>query len=259
MNEYRALAEYYDRLMGIDYEALADNIVYFFEQYRCEPRTVLDLGCGSGSLMAALSERGYDMIGVDSSEDMLAIAAEKCPDSMLLCQDIRELDLYDVVDATVCTLDTLNHLLKTSDLASVFDRLRLFIAPDGLLIFDFNTQAKHRQTLGNNTLALEDDGLMCVWQNSLNDKTCTVTMQLDFFEEDEDGRYVRTTDVVRERAYSYKTWETLLADAGFEILSQTAYQQTVSDFESSAQENGDLLQRGVIVARNTRPAEEFSV
>jgi len=261
MNGYRALADYYDRLMGFDYEQLAEHIVDEFEARGCQPRTILDLGCGSGSLMAELNKRGYDTIGVDASEDMLALAAEKCPDSLLLCQDIRKLDLYDVVDAAVCTLDTLNHLLKTSDIAQVFERLRLFIAPGGLFIFDVNSPEKHRLTLADNTLALEEDGLMCVWQNSLNEKTCTVTMQLDFFEEDEDGLYIRTTDVVKERAYSDDTWKKLLANAGFEVLypPPMSYSQGLSDFEDAMCEKHGFAQRYAYIARNTRPAEDYSV
>jgi len=213
-------------------------------------QTLLDLACGSGSLTAALCERGIDMIGVDLSQDMLALAAEKCPDSLLLCQDMRKLDLYDVVDGAVCTLDSLNHLLRTADLSAVFARLRLFIAPQGLFIFDVNTPYKHRCILGDNTFVLEDDEVLCVWQNALDDKTCTVDMALDFFWEGEDGRYDRTSDTVRERAYTQKTWTRLLNDAGFEVLAVYADLTEESPQEDCA--------RWVFVARNTRPAEEYA-
>ncbi len=257
MNEYRALSEYYDRLMGINYNALADNIAWLLERYGNDPHTILDLGCGSGNLTEILCARGYDMIGVDHSMEMLALAAEKCPGALLLCQDMRKLDLYDVVDAAVCTLDSFNHLLTTTDIANVLERLRLFVAPGGLLIFDANTQQKHRQTLGNNTFALEEDGLLCVWQNTLNEKTCTVTMQLDFFEEEADGRYIRTSDVVKERAYSYKTWEKLLNAAGFELLNSSRYIFADAQVEKPLTED-QPAQRCVYVARNTRPADDYT-
>ena len=249
MNGYRALAECYDRLMDTDYDARADYLLSLFRKHRTEPHTLLDLACGSGSLTAALNARGPDTVGVDLSQDMLSLAAEKCPDSLLLCQDMRELDLYDVVDGAVCTLDSLNHLLRTADLSAVFARLRLFIAPQGLLIFDVNTPYKHRHTLGNNTFVLEDDEVLCIWQNRFNDKTCTVDMALDFFWECEDGRYERTSDTVRERAYTLNTWYKLLQEAGFAPLA--VYGDMTED---APQADCD---RWVIVAQNTRPAEEY--
>ncbi|MBE6763837.1 MAG: class I SAM-dependent methyltransferase [Ruminococcaceae bacterium] len=250
MNGYRALAECYDRLMETDYGVRADYLLSLFRKHGARVQTLLDLACGSGSLTAALCERGIDMIGVDLSQDMLALAAEKCPDSLLLCQDMRKLDLYDVVDGAVCTLDSLNHLLRTADLSAVFARLRLFIAPQGLFIFDVNTPYKHRCILGDNTFVLEDDEVLCVWQNALDDKTCTVDMALDFFWEGEDGRYDRTSDTVRERAYTQKTWTRLLNDAGFEVLAVYADLTEESPQEDCA--------RWVFVARNTRPAEEYA-
>ncbi len=250
MNDYRALAECYDRLMDTDYNDRADYLLSLFRKHGSKPHTLLDLACGSGSLTAALCARGLDMVGVDLSQDMLALAAEKCPDSLLLCQDMRELDLYDVTDGAVCTMDSLNHLLRTADLSAVFARLRLFIAPQGLLIFDVNTPHKHRHTLGNNTFVLEDDEVLCVWQNSVNDKTCTVDMALDFFRECEDGRYERTSDTVRERAYTLNTWYKLLEEAGFTPLA--VYEDMTED---APQEDCD---RWVIVAQNMRPAEEYT-
>ncbi|MBQ3093757.1 MAG: class I SAM-dependent methyltransferase [Clostridia bacterium] len=250
MNEYRALAEYYDRLMAVDYPARAAYLLSLFEKHAGRPSTLLDLACGSGSLTAALTEHGIDVIGVDGSQDMLALAMEKCPQSLLLCQDMRELDLYDVVDGAVCTLDSLNHLLSTHDLAAVFDRLRLFVAPGGLFIFDVNTPYKHEHSLGDQTFVLEDEDVLCVWQNTYRPSDRTVDMVLDFFEEGPDGRYDRLSDEVRERAYSLATWKRLLADAQFELLA--VYGDMTTD-EPTATED-----RWVLVARNGRPAEEFS-
>jgi len=186
---------------------------------------------------------------VDASSDMLMIAAEKCPEAMWLCQDMRSLDLYDVVDGAVCTLDSLNHLLTTAELKAVFERLRLFIAPGGLLIFDVNTPHKHRHTLADNTFVLEDDGLLCVWQNFQGSRSGVIHMELDFFEECEDGRYERVSDSVTERAYSLATWKRLLAEAQFELVG--VYDDMTMNEPTSDSD------RWVIVARNRRPDEEF--
>ena len=249
MNNYQTLAAYYDRLMTTDYEARAAYLLELFRRHGAAPQTLLDLACGSGSLTACLAARDIDMIGVDGSSDMLMIAAEKLPDAMWLCQDMRELDLYDVVDGAICTLDSLNHLLTTAELKTVFDRLRLFIAPGGLLIFDVNTPHKHQHTLGDHTFVLEDDGLLCVWQNFCGSKSGVVHMALDFFEEDADGRYERLSDTVTERAYSLHTWKRLLAEAQFECLG--VYDDMSFDAPTAASD------RWVIVAKNGRPDAEF--
>ncbi len=249
MNEYVALAAVYDRLMATDYEARADYLLSLFACYGQPPRTLLDVACGSGSLTAALIARGVDVIGVDLSEDMLDLAREKCPEALLLCQDMRQLDLYDVVDGAVCTLDSFNHLASTADIGAVLARLRLFVAPGGLLIFDVNTPHKHREVLGDNAFVLEDDDVLCAWQNRFDSRTCTVTMDLDFFIENDDGTYTRTSDTVRERAYTLATWNKLLTAAGFEMLA------VLDDMTNDPP--CDTTERWVFVAKNTRPAAEF--
>ena len=222
MNGYREFAAFYDRLTGdIDYAQEAEQVLRLLADYGCaEPETVLDLACGSGSLSVELAQRGVDVIGVDGSADMLAKANEKAAAAgkplLFVQQDMRELDLYGTVDAAVCMLDSLSHLCRTADLREVFRRLHLFVAPGGLLIFDVNTPYKHREVLGDNAFVFEEDDFVCVWRNRLEERSGIVDMQLDFFV-DSGGSYRRLTDTVRERAYSRRTWEKLLADAGFGI------------------------------------------
>ena len=254
MSGYGALGGYYDRLMGadVDYAARAEFLLGLFSRYGAAPATLLDLACGSGKLTRELALRGLDMTGTDASPEMLMAArdevAELEPPVLLLQQDMRQLDLNDTVDGAVCMQDSLNHLLTTTDLASVLARLRLFIAPNGLLIFDVNTPYKHRELLGNRDFVLEEEGLLCVWRNHLQERTCTVTMELDFFEEQPDGSYERTGDLVRERAYSLKTWDALLEDAGFKRLAL---------LDENGEEPAPDADRWIIVAQNTRPAEEY--
>lgn len=222
MNEYRDFAAFYDVLTeDVDYTGLADYIDGLIDRHGGRRDQLLDLACGSGSLSLALAEKGAEVVAVDGSPDMLAIAREKAAeaeaDILFLCQDMRRLDLYGTVDTAVCMLDSLNHILKTDELAEIFRRLGLFIAPDGLLIFDANTPHKHRETLGNNAFVFETPECMCVWRNALSEARCEVVMQLDFFLE-EGAAYSRYTDEVRERAYALSTWKSLLEKAGFTLL-----------------------------------------
>lgn len=246
MSGYRDFAAFYDVLTeDVDYAAWAEYLLAVFSRYGDTPSTVLDLACGSGSLAMELAERGLEVIGVDGSAEMLAIAREKAADQgmdiLYLCQDMRQLDLYGTVDGAVCMLDSLSHILSTTDLGEIFRRLGLFIAPDGLLIFDVNTPHKHRVTLGDNAFVFEEEEFMCVWRNRYLPAKQEVDMVLDFFLEEE-GVYHRYTDRVRERAYSLATWKKLLETAGFDLLAVHGER----DFEIPAAE----ADRWVLVARN---------
>lgn len=247
MNGYEAFAAFYDALTeDVDYAAWADFLLAAFTRHGGSAHSVLDLACGSGSLSLELAARGCEVVGVDGSADMLAVAREKAAeegaDILFLCQDMRELDLYGTVDGAVCMLDSLSHILHTEDLREIFRRLGLFIAPDGLLIFDVNTPYKHAHILGDNAFVYEQDEFLCTWRNRYLSATHEVEMALDFFLEEEDGTYTRHTDTVRERAYSLQTWKGLLAEAGFDCLAVYDERRFTAPEEDA--------QRWVIVAKN---------
>ena len=223
MNGYRAFAAFYDALTDdVDYAGWADYLLALITRHGGRADSVLDLACGSGSLSLELAARGCEVVGVDGSADMLAIAREKAEeegaDILFLCQDMRQLDLYGTVECAVCLLDSLSHILHTADLGEIFRRLGLFIAPGGLLVFDVNTPHKHAVTLGDSAFVYEREEFMCVWRNRYIPATHETEMLLDFFLEEEDGSYSRHTDTVRERAYSVATWKRLLTEAGFDLL-----------------------------------------
>lgn len=247
MAGYGSFAAFYDVLTeDVDHPGWASYLLSLFQKFQHKtPDTVLDLACGTGSLSVALLEQGVDVIGVDGSPDMLAVAMEKGESFgdrlMLLCQDMRELDLFGTVDGAVCMLDSLNHLTEEQDVKEVFRRLGLFIEKDGLLIFDVNTPYKHQKVLGDNTFIYDEEEFYCGWQNSFDEKTCSVEMQLDFFLEEEAG-YSRYTEYVKERAYTEETLRRLLSETGFEVLA--VYGERT---ESAPKEDE---QRIVFVAKN---------
>lgn len=224
MSGYGVFAAFYDRLMeDADYPGLAAHYWELFRRHRGRPPgTVLDLACGSGALLLPLAALGADVIGVDGSPDMLAIARDKAAAAglspLLLHQDMRQLDLYGTVEGAVCAMDSINHLCRTQEVAEVFRRLYWFIEPGGLLLFDANTPYKHREVLGSNAFVFEEEGFLCIWRNHLREKTCTVEMQLDFFVDNGEG-YRRVTDCLAERAYAPRTLVRLLDGAGFETLA----------------------------------------
>ncbi len=187
MSAYGPLAPWYDALTeDVPYEAVADYCVRLFGEREKPVRTVLDLACGTGTLTALLAGRGYEMIAVDRSPDMLSEAAEKlsalpkgCARPLLLCQDLAELDLFGTADAAVCTLDSLNYL-SPEELAGFFERARYFLEPDGLLLFDVNPPDYFR-SLNGQVFVDEREDVLCVWRAGLDGDEKALTYEMDVF------------------------------------------------------------------------------
>ena len=118
MDAYTSFAEVYDMFMdNIPYEDWCGYLTSLLKEYGINDGLVLDLGCGTGTLTELLAKEGYDMIGVDVSEDMLQEAIEKRAESGLpilyLLQDMREFELYGTVRAVVSICDSLIFWIMT--------------------------------------------------------------------------------------------------------------------------------------------------
>ena len=171
MSSYDFLASCYDRLTyDINYAAWAGYIEKHFAKYTLPGRTILDLACGTGSLTRELALRGYEMIGVDQSPEMLAEAAEKnrgiSPiEPIFLCQPMEKLDLYGTIDACVCCLDSINYITDPKKLARAFQRVHLFLMPGGLFLFDINSPEK-LEGLDGQVFLDETEDAYCVWRST---------------------------------------------------------------------------------------------
>lgn len=218
MNCYDALAANYDALTGdVEYEKRADFLEKLFRRSRIPVHTVLDLACGTGTMTWILTGRGYEMIGVDGSEEMLAAAMSKSGSvegiaPVFLHQSMPRLDLYGTVDGAICCLDSLNYLTDPKDVQRTFDRLRLFIAPGGMLIFDINTVEKLR-ALDGQVFLDETEESYCVWRPEYRRGICTYYM--DLFQLADDGSWERSLEIHRERAYTVEELTAWLKAAGF--------------------------------------------
>ena len=244
---YEVLADYYDALMeDVDYGAWADFYETAFARYaEKKPQLLLDLGCGTGKMTTELSLRGYEMIGVDISEEMLSRAvrlSERENQKVLyLQQDMRSFDLYGTVDAVVCSLDCVNYLTKKEDVALCFSRVHTFLAPGGLFLFDVNTPWKFEHIFGDESYILEDEGVYLGWQNVYTKSTGLCRFYLTFFCEMPSGLWQRYEEEQKERAYSDKVLRRLLSENGFEVLD------VVSDF--SFTEASDTDERHFFLCR----------
>lgn len=185
MSCYGPLAAWYDRLTGdVPYAQFADFYEAEFARQGGEFRLLLDLCCGTGTLTAEMTRRGYELIGVDASVDMLMQAREKTaalsPAPLFLCQDAAELDLYGTVDAAYCSLDGMNYLPPES-LPELFRRLRLFVRPGGLVLFDVKSPEWFR-SLDGEIFVDETEDLLCLWRADLDEERQAVVYGMDLFE-----------------------------------------------------------------------------
>ena len=221
---YGIFSEFYDALTAnVSYDTVAQVLGSLLTRYGKGRGLLLDLACGTGSVSVRLAEKGYEIIGVDLSPEMLSEAQNKAYSAgqniLFLCQDMTALDLYGTVDAAVCTLDGLCHLPDEESLSAALRKVSLFMNPGGVFLFDVNSVYKHRAVLGNNTFVYDTDDVYCVWQNTLLSDGVTVQMDLDFFEPVSDaGDYVRQSERFTERTYPRETLEAMLKKAGFTVL-----------------------------------------
>jgi len=190
---------------------------------------ILDLACGTGSLSYLLAKQGYEVIGVDSSPEMLSVAYSKGSQEQTLIapvfvqQDMRELDLYGTVDACICMLDSVNYITEPDDLLQVFKRVLLFLNPGGIFLFDVNTPLKFSEMDGMSFVdEAGDDGVFCVWRVALTDRPKTYQYLVDLFTLKEDDRsggiWKRESEEQFEYAYEMEEICQMLKAAGFEDI-----------------------------------------
>ena len=250
MSGYHSFSYFYDKLTSnISYKQRAEYFDMLIKKHNGNKNILLDLACGTGSLSEEFSRMGYDVIGVDASEEMLNEAFDKKFDSGLniqyLCQDMTKLDMFGTIDVTICALDSINHLNSVSDIQATFDKVFLFCEPNGLFIFDVNMPYKHKHVLADNTFIYDLDDVFCVWQNSYNPQNDNyrVDITLDIFGKDENGLDQRYYDELSEIALEQSAIEAMLVSAGFLV-------EAVYDFDTfnPPLENSEKL---VFVARKS--------
>ena len=218
MDAYKALAESYDRLTNdVDYAATVDFYEQILARERLRPRTCVDLACGTGSVTEILARKGYEVTGVDMSEEMLTVAASKVMDlerlPMFSCQRLEQLRLPRAVDMAVCALDSLDYILDPADCAEAIRRAYKVLNPGGIFIFDVNTPEKLRAMDGQVFLD-EDDDVYCVWRGEFDEETNICSYGMDLFQR-QGAVWHRSFEEHQEYAYSQAQLTGFLKAAGF--------------------------------------------
>ncbi|MBQ9870170.1 MAG: class I SAM-dependent methyltransferase [Ruminococcus sp.] len=221
---YESFARFYDALTdNVDHEGIAQLVHSLVQKYADYKEVILDLACGTGALSEKLAQKGYDVVGVDNSPEMLEMAQQRLEGKdlpvTLLLQDMTKLDLYGAVDCTVCLLDSLNHLKNKQQLQKAFERVSMFTCDGGLFVFDLNTEYKHRQILADNAFNFDKQDFFCAWQNELAENG-DVHIYLDFFSKEKDGRYSRSSDDFTEILFDDDFVHTELEKCGFELIGR---------------------------------------
>lgn len=229
-NAYGSFASVYDTFMdNVPYDEWGAYLHGLLQEYGIESGVVADLGCGTGAMTEYLAAQGFEMIGVDNSEDMLAIAAEKKfksgYDILYLLQDMRELELYGTVDAAVSICDSMNYITESEDLQQVFNGVNKYLAPEGVFIFDFNTEYKYREILGDQTIAESREECSFIWDNYYYEDERINEYELSLFIKDEklSGEtqeiYRRYQEMHYQRAYTLEEMKRQLEVGGMRLLA----------------------------------------
>ena len=250
---YGEFASIYDELMDeTPYDKWLEYILKELKDHGINDGLLLDLGCGSGVMTELLAEKGYDMTGVDLSEEMLSEAIKKRDksghDILYLCQDMRSFELYGTMRAIVSVCDSMNYILEDDDLLEVFKLVNNYLDPDGLFIFDMNTVHKYRDIIGDGTIAENRDDCSFIWDNYYDEESGINEYILTLFIKDnESGMYEKSEEIHYQKGYELKHIKELIEKAGlvFEKAFDTDTMGDVNEdterFTVVAREKGKML------------------
>lgn len=259
MEAYTSFASVYDTFMdNVPYGEWGTYIHSLLCRYGVKDGLVLDLGCGTGTMTEILAGYGYDMIGVDNSGDMLELAMEKRlasgHDILYLLQDMREFELYGTVRAVVSVCDSVNYITEPEELAEVFRLVNNYLDPGGLFLFDFNTEYKYREVMGDCTIAEDRGDCSFIWDNCYYEEEKINEYDLTLFiregSDDNGALYRKYRETHFQRGYTLEEIRELLSSAG--LVFQAAYDM---DTGEAAWEKSERI---CVIARECgkRPPEE---
>lgn len=215
---FSTIAEFYDRINGSAYGQYAEFVEKAFEQSEIPVREVLDLGCGTGGICAILADKGFDMVALDISPEMLMLAREKNfgKNTLILCQDMREFELYGTVQGAYSSFDCLNYITESKDLSKVFVLLRNYLEKGGIFVFDVNTAYRYENILDGRSYVYEIDGDMAIWRSAYDRESGICNFDIDLFSEDGKGNYRRSGETQIQKLHTRD--DILSAAEGFELL-----------------------------------------
>ncbi|WP_304508299.1 class I SAM-dependent DNA methyltransferase [Anaerotignum sp.] len=225
MEAYECFASVYDKFMDeIDYNEWVQYIQDLWKRLDKIPESVIDLGCGTGNVTIPLTKAGFSVFGVDISEEMLAEAQRKAFSEGLsipfFCQDMVEMSLPYQVDCILSLCDSLNYLTEEGELSAAFSAVKRHLNPNGLFLFDMNTEYKFKEALGEKTYAAMTEDAAYFWENSFDEEERINEYYVSFFIRQKNKEtYERVEEYHYERAYSLEEVKKCLKENDFELLN----------------------------------------
>ena len=225
MEAYTEFATVYDTFMdNVPYEAWKKYLVDILKAEGINDGLLLELGCGTGRMTRLLAAEGYDMIGVDNSEEMLSVAREYTMENteiLYLLQDMREFELYGTIRAVVSVCDSMNYIMSEEDLRQVFSLVNNYLDPGGIFIFDMNTRYKYEELLGDNSFCETREDSSFIWENYYNHTSMINEYELTLFvrEDEEEALYRKYQESHFQKAYTLREIRGLIEKAGLKFVA----------------------------------------
>lgn len=219
---YKSFAQVYDNLMtDTPYELWLEHLLDAFKRYDLAGKEILDLACGTGEMSSRLARKGYKVIGVDLSPEMLEIAQEKSYSNNLqviyVNQDLKELELHKKSDSVISFCDGFNYILDQNDLLNIFKKINTYLNDNGLFIFDISSEYKLKNVLGQNVFSDTGEEVTYIWENYYDEETKILEFDLTIFTKEND-LYKREEETHYQRAYSIDEIKSIMQESGFELL-----------------------------------------
>lgn len=222
MNAYTGFAQVYDRFMdNVPYEDWTQYLTQLLAENGVTGGIVAELGCGTGKVTRLMRDKGFDMIGIDMSPEMLQIAREQekeDDDSILyLLQDMREFELYGSVAAVISLCDSMNYITDEDDILQVFSLVHNYLDPGGIFVFDLNTKFYYSKILGENVICENRPFGSFIWENYYDEESCINEFDLTIYCQTSgsgSGSYERFEETHYQKAFSIQTIKKLLKKSG---------------------------------------------
>ena len=250
MEAYGGFAQVYDMFMdNVDYHQWCSYAITLLHRYGMQDGTLVEIGCGTGTGTMLFAKAGYDMIGIDISQEMLEIAESKkeSEDIVYVLQDATELELPFPVPAMVSIGDSMNYITDYGDFMQVLKKVRQFLEPGGIFVFDLKTK-KYFSDIGETTIAEDREECSFIWENYFDEETNINEYYLSVFVRGEDGRYDKYEEEHFQRAYTLAEVKKAVETAG---LKMERIYEAFSEREGSEEND-----RVYVVVRNVQDEEK---
>lgn len=235
--EYGQFAHIYDRFM---YDQPYDTWAQIVQQYIPVSGSILDVATGTGKLLQLVT--AGEKVGVDLSEEMLAVAQHNVDHAQFLVQDMTELNLARIFDTITCLCDSLNYLQDEDAVAHTFQNVYTHLKHEGTFIFDVHSVQKFERYFKNATYSDDLSDIVYIWHALEGETPLSVYHDMTFFVSD-GTRYDRFDESHEQRTFPIDFYKEQLIAAGFEV------EKVFFDFDEAQVTETDEVERVFFIAK----------